>query len=149
MAGSKSPPQASALAVVAGMLLAGCSHLSGHWPWAHRSAPPPEPVHELVITRSGAAADYPQYWKRNTLVVDLRSISGEGGMILTPRTGGTWPVRLAFRVNPGAVAVLEVRGEERVVIPVSAGNGPPLDLELVPGVYSPTTVRLTVRWGAP
>lgn len=148
MAGRKSASQLSC-ALAAGVLLAGCSHLpAAHWPWAHRSAPPPVAVHELLITPSGAAADYPQYWKRNTLVVDLRGVSAEGSMVLAPRAGATWPVRLAFRMTPGAVGVLEVRGEQRVLMPVAAASGPPIDLELASGIYTPTTAQLTVRWSA-
>ena len=52
-----------------------------------------------------------QYWKRNTLLLDLSSASGSGQLTLKPIEGSTWPVRLAFRVTPGAFAVLEVRGD--------------------------------------
>lgn len=139
-----------ALVVVAGVLAAGCSHFSGlHWPWTHKTPPAPTPVDELNLTTdSGAAASYPQYWKRNTLLIDLHDASGEGGIVVKPRAGGQWPVRTAFRVTPGSIGILEVRGEERVVLPVAAQAGPPIDLELVPGVYIATTVQLKVHWSA-
>jgi hypothetical protein len=65
-----------------------------------------------------------------------------------PRPGGQWPVRLAFRVTPGSIGVLEVRGEERVVLPVAQAAAQPIDLELTPGVYIATTVQLKVHWSA-
>jgi hypothetical protein len=151
MAGSKRCCQVGCtVAVAAGVLLAACSHLSGmHWPWTHKSTPPPAPVQELnVATESGAEAAYPQYWKRNTLLVDLHDVSQEGGLVLTPRTGAPWPVRLAFRVTPGSIGALEIRGEQRVVMPVAQSSGPPIDLELVPGVYTATTAHLKVHWSA-
>src|SRR6185437_11018562 len=83
---------ATALATAAvGICAAGCSHLPHlHMPWSHRPAPPPQAVHELVITdAAGAAAQFPQYWTRNTLVVDLRGISGTGHIVLTTPAGTT------------------------------------------------------------
>jgi hypothetical protein len=137
-------PGTSALAVALLACMAGCSHL--HWPWHHAPAPPPGPVHELDV--SGAAADtYPQYWKRNTLLVDLSAASGSGSITLKPPAGNTWPVRLAFRVTPGAIGVLEVRGAQRDSLPI-ASSGKPVDLEISPGVYPPSTHELTVSWGA-
>jgi hypothetical protein len=57
-------------------------------------------------------------------------------------------VRIAFRVTPGSIGVLEVRGEERMVMPVAQEGGQPIDLELAPGVYIATTVQLKVHWSA-
>ena len=125
-----------ALAVVMGVLGAGCSHFSGvHWPWSHKPQAAPTLVVELsVTTASGAPASIPQYWKRNTLLIDLHDASAEGRIVVKPRAGGQWPVRIAFRVTPGSIGILEVRGEERVVMPVAAQAGTqPIDLELVPG----------------
>jgi hypothetical protein len=139
-----------AAAVVAGVLTAACSHMpSMHWPWTHKPPPPPEPVNELTLTmESGSPAAYPQYWKRNTLLIDLHEVSQEGGITVQPRTGGQWPVRIAFRVTPGSIGVLEVRGEERMVMPVAQAGGQPIDLELAPGIYIGTTVKLKVHWSA-
>jgi len=136
-----------AAAVVTAVLTAGCSHFSGmRWPWTHRPPPSPVAVNELSVTlESGAAAAYPQYWKRNTLLVDLHDAPGEGGVVLQPRAGGGWPVRLAFRVTPGSIGVLEVRGEQRLILSV-AQAGAPVDLELAPGVYTATTAQLKVHW---
>lgn len=137
---------AAAYTVLLSALLAvsGCSHL--HWPW-HRKAPQaPTPVHELDIT--GAAADsFPQYWKRNTLLVDLSAAGSSGSLVLKPAAGGSWPVRLAFRIRPGAIGALEVRAAQRVVLPIHPAAGQPVDLELTPGVYRPDTPQIAVSWG--
>jgi hypothetical protein len=132
------------------VLVAGCSHVSGmHWPWSHKVPVPPTAVNELVETgENGTAAAYPQYWKRNTLLVDLHEAPAQGSLVLTPRSGTQWPVRVAFRVTPGSIGVLEVRGEQRMIIPVAQGGGQPIDFELTPGVYTATTAQLTVRWSA-
>jgi len=132
---------ALALALV---LIGGCSHL--HWPW-HRAPPAgPVPVHEVELTGAGAGG-FPQYWKRNTLLIDLSAASGSGTLTVKPVAGTTWPVRVAFRVRPGAIGALEVRGDERVSLPISGAAGAAIDLELTPGVYTPKTPQLTVSWG--
>jgi hypothetical protein len=126
------------------LLLSGCTHL--HWPWHHPPPPPPAPVHELDISGAGEAG-FPQYWKRNTLLVDLRSASGTGSATMKPIAGTTWPVRLAFRVTPGAIGTLEVHGEQRVLLPINASGVQPIELELPPGVYTAKTAQITVSWG--
>jgi hypothetical protein len=128
---------------------AGCSHLpQWHWPWQHKPPPPPQQVHELVITtQDGADATFPQYWKRNTLVVDLESASGTGTVILKPREHTLWPVRLAFRVMPGQFGALEVRANQRVVLPITTAGSKPIDLELDPGVYIMKSPQIAVSWG--
>ena len=140
----------SIVLVGAAVALTGCSHISGmHWPWGHKAPVPPTPVNELIETGSGGTAlSYPQYWKRNTLLVDLHEAAAEGSLVLTPRAGTQWPVRLAFRVTPGSIGVLEVRGEQRMILPVAGEGGRPIDLELAPSVYTPTTAQITVRWSA-
>jgi hypothetical protein len=57
-------------------------------------------------------------------------------------------MRMAFRVTPGSIGVLEVRGEQRMVMPVAQEGATPIDLELVPGVYTATTAQLKVHWSA-
>jgi len=139
------------LGVLAALLLvlAGCSHLPRlHWPW-HKTPQPPQPVQELVLAPEAgtAAASFPQYWKRNTLVLDLKDATGSGGITARPRPETTWPVRLALRVTPGTVGMLEVRADQRVVLPIAAGGGMPVDIELPPGVYAAKTERIIIRWG--
>jgi hypothetical protein len=133
-------------AIVLLLLSAGCSHMpSMHWPWHHSPPPPPTPVHELDIT--GTSTAFPQYWKRNTLLVDLSGATGSGSITLKPTEGTTWPVRIAFRVSPGAIGVLDVRGAERTLLPINASGHAPIDLELSPGMFTPGTPQMTVSWG--
>jgi hypothetical protein len=120
------------------------------WPWSAKPAPPLERADELVVTvgESTAVASFPQYWKRNTLVLDLQGVARTGSVVLQPRVTTKWPVRLAFRVMPGQVGALEVRGDQRVVLPVVTEGIKPVDLELAPGVYTAKTPQVVVRWGA-
>ena len=134
---------ALALGVLAASV-AGCSHLK--WPWHHAPPPPPTPVHVLDVSGSAASAVRAQYWTRNTLVLDMSAASGSGSITLRPPSDG-WPVRLALRVSPGSLGELDVRGAERVVLPIVSSTGKPVDLELPPGVYPPKTAEITVAWG--
>jgi len=102
-------------------------------------------AHVFDISGPGAVS-FPQYWKRNTLVVDLSSASGSGSITLRP-SAGTWPIRLAFRVTPGAIGELEVRADARTTLPITPSGGKPIDLELAPGLYTPYTAQMTVAWG--
>jgi hypothetical protein len=120
-------------------LTAGC----GHWPFRRTPPPAPVPVHELDIS----GGSYPQYWKRNTLLVDLSAASGSGSITLRPVAGSDWPVRLAVRVTPGAIGALDVRGAQRVNLPISPTPAKPVDLELPPAVYAPKTAEVAVSWG--
>ncbi|MGP8032634.1 MAG: hypothetical protein ACLPQ6_00675 [Steroidobacteraceae bacterium] len=134
---------AHAMLLTALLAVSGCSHL--HWPWHHKPPPPPAAVHELDISGSATPA---QYWQRNTLVIDLSPLSGAGQIVLKPAAGNSWPVRLAFRVTPGAFGALEVQGAQRAVLPIHPLTGPPVDLELAPGLYRPDTPQITASWGA-
>jgi hypothetical protein len=144
-----------ARAVIAAALLAvlsGCSSLSLpkiSWPFGAKTVPAPQPVDEIVFEAAeGAPAPaYPQYWKRNTLVVDLRAAPSAGRVTMRPRAAEGWPVRLAFRVTPGAIGQLEVQADQRALLPVNAGAAPPLDLELAPSVYRRDTPVIVVTWG--
>lgn len=126
---------------------AACSHM----PWHHRPPPAPVPVHELDVSGDGGdgantAAAFPQYWKRNTLLLDLSAARGSGRIVLKPAPGTAWPVRVALRVTPGSIGVLEVRGAEHVTLPITPAGSRPVDLELTPGVYRPDTAEMTVSW---
>jgi hypothetical protein len=134
--------------IVAACAIAGCSHLHGWWPW-HHSAPAPEPaVNELVVTAAEGATTPAllQTWDRNTLRVDLTGLSGEGQLRLRPAEGHGWPIRLEFAVRPGAFARLEVRGEQRVTMPVPVG-GNTVVMPVPQGLYAPATSELTLRYG--
>ena len=141
---------AAALALV--LAATACSHMpsmsSIKWPWATESKPaPPPPVHVLEITAAGSAASFPQSLERNTLLVDLSGVSGTGSLTVKPAAGSSWPVRLAFKVTPGAIGMLEVRGDQRVFLPITSATSTPVDLELAPGVYTTATPQMTVSWG--
>jgi hypothetical protein len=136
-----------AAGLVAAGLVAGCGHLGAHWPWQHRPAATPAPVHELDISGGPGADAFAQKLKRNTLLIDLSAASGSGSITLKPVSGGDWPMRLAFRVTPGAIGVLEVRAAQRVSLPISSTAGKPVELELPPGVYTRTSPQMTVSWG--
>jgi hypothetical protein len=131
------------------MLAGGCGSYvltKPHWPWHHSPPPPPTPVHELDI--GGVAADtYPQFWKRNTLLVDLSGARGSGSITLKPTEGNTWPVRLAFRVTPGTIGALDVHGAQRTLLPITSAGSAPIDLELSPGMLTSSTAQITVTWG--
>jgi hypothetical protein len=133
-------------AAALGLALLGCGCAHMHSPWHRSPPPPPMPVHELEVTGTSAAS-FPQYWKRNTLLLDMSAASGSGSVILKPLEGTTWPVRVAVRVTPGAFPVLEVRGEERLSLPISASGGAPIDLEFAPELYTAKTPQLVVSWG--
>ncbi len=97
--GSAGAMRHAAVVLLALWALPGCRHLPArHWPWHHAPAAPAAAVHELDITgAAGTPAPFPQYWKRNTLVVDLSSVSGSGGITLTP-AAGTAGLRFAINV---------------------------------------------------
>jgi hypothetical protein len=134
-------------AVVFAAAASGCSSLKSHWPWHHSAPPPPPPpAHALDIT-GATTGSLPQYWQRNTLVVDLSAASGSGSITLKPVAGVSWPMRLAFRVTPGSIGALEVRAAQRAILPITTAAGKPVDLELTPGLYTPATPEMTVTWG--
>jgi hypothetical protein len=143
------PPVTVGVLALLLLSLSGCSHLpSMHWPWHHKPAPPPPEVHELdEASEGGASVSFPQYWLRNTLVVNLQGASGSGSVVLKPREGTAWPVRIAFKVMPGAIGELEVRGAQRTVLPITPAGTQPILLELSPGIYVPKTPQMTVSWG--
>ena len=142
----------TAAVLLAGLLTvtAGCSHMPQlQWPFHRKPAPAPQVVHELVITTpDGAEVTLPQYWNGNTLVVDLRLVGGgPGSVVLKPREHTLWPVRIAFRVMPAQFGELEVRANQRVVLPVTRTGTKPVDLELAPGVFIMKSPQIVVSWG--
>jgi hypothetical protein len=140
-------------AVLLGLSVAGCVHVhsehSAHVTlWRYQFPPPPPPappVQELVITLKGTEAGFPQYWERNTLLVDLQGVGGTGRVLMRPRDGKAWPARLALMVTPGAVGVLEVYADQRSILPITP-DGKAVELELDPGLYSAKTEQIAVSW---
>jgi hypothetical protein len=136
------------LALLAALSLA-LSACAMHWPWQRRPAPPPQPVQQVTIVAEApaAATTIVQYWDRNTLLLDLTAVGGEGGATLTPIKALGWPVRLEFRVRPGSIARLEVLAAQRVLYAVPA-QGAPLLLKLAPSAYHADTAQIMLRWSA-
>jgi hypothetical protein len=123
------------------------------WPFAAKPTPVPEPVDEIVFESPDAGAPvnaFPQYFRRNTLIIDLTAASGAGSVMMRPKTAAGWPVRVAFRVRPGSFEALEISAAQRVLLPVVASaKRPTLDLELPPSfVRARGDDALRVRWGA-
>ena len=142
----------SALIVACCLSLTACSSYSVQmgWPPIQRKAKPvPEAVNELnLVNADGSTASFPQYWKRNTLVIDLSGISASGNFAARLPEETTWPVRVAVRVRPGSVGQIEILGDERSVLPVTTEGTLPIDLEFAPSVYTPRTAAIYISWGA-
>ena len=143
---------ASGFALIAACLaITACSSytVSMGWPPIHKKPKPaPEEVHELnLLNADGSPASFPQYWKRNTLLIDLSGVSGTGNFAARLPEETTWPVRMAVRVHPGAVGQVEFQGEERSVLPVANEGTSTIDLEIGPSVYTPKTAAIYIAWG--
>jgi hypothetical protein len=137
-----------ALLAAACLAMSACSTMSKVWPFHQKAKPVPAAVHEVeLVNADGSPATYPQYWVRNTLVVDLSGVSGTGTVTARLPDETTWPVRIAVRVRPGSVGQLEVLGEERNVLPVSRDGVKPVDITLAPSVYTPRTAAIYLSWG--
>ena len=139
------------MAVACCLLLTACSSYKVQmgWPPIYKTpAPVPEAVNELnLVNADGTPANFPQYWKRNTLVIDLSAIGAAGNFAARLWEGTTWPVRVGVRVRPGSVGQIEILGEERNVLPVAAEGTLPIDLEFAPSVYTPKTAAIYISWG--
>jgi hypothetical protein len=148
---TRNPGSATAAAscLVAALLsLAGCASLSAHLPWRHRAPPPPEVSTALTVaTADGTALSWPQVWQRNDVVLDLSAVAGTGAAVVMPRAGLAWPVRVALRVTPGSIGAIDVRGAQRLVVPVPVSGKGPVDLELPPGIFVAATKQITLNWG--
>lgn len=117
------------------------------WPFYKKPKPAPEVVNEVnLVLPDGSAANYPQYWKRNTLVIDLSGVAGQGSVAARLPEEATWPVRLALRVRPGSVGQLEVQADQRNVLPVTATGGDVVDIELPPSLVRPTNSAIYISW---
>ena len=136
--------------VVCSLAVSACSmHMPHVWPFYKKPKAGPVAVNELnLVNADGSAATYPQYWKRNTLVIDLSGVSGSGSVAARLPEESTWPVRVAVRVRPGSVQQIEIQGEERNVLPVAAEGALPIDLVFAPSVYRPRTAAIYISWGS-
>jgi hypothetical protein len=137
-------------------LLGGCSHMQrfepSHWnahmPWHHAPPVPEPPVNELVAEAAGgsAAPGLTQTWDRNTLRIALDRLAGEGDFTLRPVQGHGWPIRMEFTVQPGSFQLLELRGDQRVILTVPATGGVTV-LPVPQGLYASTTTELKLHYG--
>src|SRR4026207_2288640 len=79
---------------------ASCAHIPPlTWPWRARTAAPPRAV-EVVAIRSEDGVPvraFPQYWLRNTLLIDLSGAAPSGTIVLGRRGAGACPGRAALR----------------------------------------------------
>jgi hypothetical protein len=135
--------------VVCCLALTACGSLSMPkvWPFYKKPKPGPEAVNELnLVNADGSGASFPQYWKRNTLVIDLTGVSGQGNFSARLPEESTWPVRVALRVQPGSVGQLEVQAEERNILPVTDQGAKPVDIELPGSLYTPKTAAIYIAW---
>ena len=142
------------LGLVTAMLLAGCSHMPGHmpkihWPFGKKPVPVPQSVVELPLQSStGESITYPQFWERNTLVIDLQGAAADGAFQALPNAERGWPVRISLRLRPGSTGSVEVHGAERVVFPIITSGPPTITLSIPVSTYNKTTQQLKVSWGA-
>lgn len=141
------------------LLFSGCAAIKSHWPFGKRSGSAPEAVAELELRPAGEGATPAvlQYWQRNTLILDLQNVaaagqatSGQpaGQVILARREGQAWPARMAVRMAPQRFEVVEVRGAQRLVLPVASAGDEAVTAELPPGIYDSSTAQITLSWGA-
>jgi hypothetical protein len=140
-----------ALIAVVCLAVTACSsiRMPNIWPFHKKAKPVPEAVNELdLVNPDGSPASFPQYWKRNTLVIDLSGVGGSGNVAARLPEATTWPVRVAVRVRPGSVGQIEIQGEERNVLAVAPEGSQPIDLEFAPSVYTPTTAAIYISWGS-
>jgi hypothetical protein len=139
---------AATIACGLGLSACGTMHMPHVWPFYKKPKTAPLAVNELTLVNAdGSPATYPQYWKRNTLVIDLSGVGGAGSFAARLPEGATWPVRVAVRVRPGSVQQIEILGEERNVLPVAPEGTQPIDLEFAPSVYRPRTAAIYISWG--
>jgi hypothetical protein len=147
----RKPGAASAVAsllLAAGLGLAGCASLATHLPWRHQAPPAPEVSTALTVaTPDGAALSWPQVWQRNDVVLDMSGVAATGAAVVMPRSGLAWPVRVALRVTPGVIGSIDVRGAQRLIVPVPASGAGSVNIELPPGVYVAATKQITLSWG--
>jgi hypothetical protein len=140
---------AAMIACSAGLSACGTMHMPHVWPFYKKPKAAPLAVNELnLVNADGSPATYPQYWKRNTLVIDLTGVGGAGSFAARLPEEATWPVRVAVRVRPGSVQQIEILGEERNVLPVAPEGTQPIDLEFAPSVYRPRTAAIYISWGS-
>jgi hypothetical protein len=140
----------AASATACASLQGGLQGLQARLPWRAAPAPAPTPVTELAVELP-AGPQVPvvlQFREGDTLVVDLQGAAAAGQLTLRPGESGRWPVRLALRAQPGRFEVIEVRGAQRVRLPISSDRGQAVTVPLAPPVHAAGTLELRLSWGA-
>ena len=130
--------------------VSGCATVKSYWPW-HKAPPAaPQPVRELNVNVPAdmAMPVVLQFWERNTLVLDMQQVPPTGQFILTRDGDKAWPVRIAFRMSPSRFETLQVRGAQRIVLPLSTAGDGVVQAELPASAYDKDTKSLQVSWGA-
>ena len=117
------------------------------WPFYKKPKAGPVAVNELsLVNADGSAATYPQYWKRNTLVIDLSGVSGIGSVTARLPEETTWPVRVAVRVRPALFRPPVFRGRPRRF--GAAADVSPAILRGRPGRGRRAPATSSVTWAA-
>jgi hypothetical protein len=137
------------LVVASALALPGCGTVRHIWPFGKAPVIAPQPVQELEVRAPSGQSAPPvqQFWERNTLLIDLQGVPSTGQIQLLRKAGGEWPVRLALRMLPGKFEAIELRGSQRVVMPVAQGTQA-ITIEVPAGVYPAAAQQLTVTWGS-
>lgn len=131
------------------LLGASVSNAFTWWPFKKKAALPPQEVQVLGLqTPAGSTPLLKQFWERNVLVIDMQAAGPSGATLLTAPTEGRWPARISFRAAVGQFAVLEVRGLQRVVLPLRSDGPGPVTLALDHTVWTQQTPQLELIWGA-
>jgi hypothetical protein len=130
--------------------VAGCTTVKSYWPWHEEPPAAPQPVRELNVNVPAdmAMPVVLQFWERNTLVIDLQQVPPTGQFMLTRVEDRAWPVRMAFRMSPARFETLQVRGAQRIVLPLSTGGDGVVQADLPASAYDKDTKSLVVSWGS-
>jgi hypothetical protein len=145
-----------AVAVIAGVLLAGCGKWSMpkmHMPnWLWWKKPPPELplVNELAITSQTANAAGEKFEQRRdyeTLAIDVYGGSAGRMSMIRRDADRPWPFHLVFRFHLSTIATFDVYGDQHVHMTPGAPNTNGLVVVTVPThVYSSQTERVRMEW---
>ena len=121
-----------------------------HWPWAAKPVPAPPNANQVAWEGidGAAAVEFPQWWARNTLIIDMTGASGAGSVRMHAKASMGWPKRIALRLRPGSVARIEVQADQRVVTPIVGSGAQSIEIALAPSVYSARTETIALSWFA-
>ena len=140
-----------ALAVACCLALTACSSYKVQMGWPpiyKKPAPVPEAVNELnLVNADGTPANFPQYWKRNTLVIDLSAIGAAGNFAARFRKAPPGRCASAFGCAPAASGKSRSWARSAMSCRWPPKGLLPIDLEFAPSVYTPRTAAIYISWG--